>query len=352
MSSPFASPLQQGDLARAHGQPLCSAEIRRSPADFEVTEELGFAPSGDGEHDLLWIRKTGANTQWVARQLARYAGVHERDVGYSGLKDRHAVTLQWFSVRRPNRDGTSWQALTVDGVEILDVQRNARKLRRGAHSGNAFRIALRANAIEQFEHVVRERAADISANGIPNYFGEQRFGRNGQNLVLAEQVFGGKRVRRDLRGYALSAARAFLFNAILSGRVSASDWNQLLEGDVANLDGTGSVFSVAELTADLELRCAAQDLHPTGTLWGDGAPLTAGDVAEREQAVASALPMLASGLCAARVDAGSRALRARVTEFSVTADADVIWLEFRLPSGAYATAVLREIASYESFSKT
>ncbi|NNC77863.1 MAG: tRNA pseudouridine(13) synthase TruD [Woeseiaceae bacterium] len=351
--SPNAAPTRyRGDLARAFGRPLLNAEIRRSPDDFQVTEELGFAPSGDGEHDVLWVRKSGANTQWVARQLARHAGVHERDVGYCGLKDRHAVTLQWFSARRPNRDGTRWDTFAAEGVEIVDVQRNARKLRRGAHSGNRFRVALRADAIEQLQESMQERASHISATGIPNYFGEQRFGRNGQNLDLAEQVFAGKRVRRELRGFAISAARAFLFNAILSDRVAASNWNHLLRGERANLDGTGSVFSVDELTADLHARCDEQDIHPTGTLWGDGAPKSTLEVAELEQAVVKKFPMLADGLCAARIDADSRPLRARVADFSVSTNAGAIWLEFRLAKGAYATAVLREIADYESFNRT
>lgn len=340
------------DAPRALGGPVLKATIRNQAQDFQVSEELGFDLSGDGEHDFLWIRKTGANTEWVARQLARHAGVQSRDVGYAGMKDRHAVTKQWFSVRRPNRDGTDWSALAAEGVEVLDVGRNARKLRRGAHAANHFRIALRGDAINQHVNDVQTRAAEISAHGIPNYFGEQRFGRNGQNLVLAEQMFAGKRLRRESRGHALSAARSCIFNAILSRRVAGKNWNRLLPGDLANLDGSGSVFPIDDVSDELQLRCREQDIHASATLWGDGAPLVAGAAALIENSVAAEFSTLADGLCKARVDAASRALRARVADLVVQLDDGAIWLEFRLSRGAYATAVLREIADYESFSST
>ena len=99
---------------RAHGDPLFPASIRNQPSDFQVVENLGFEFSGSGEHDYLWIEKTGANTEWVARQLARHAEVPAKDVGYAGLKDRHAVTQQWFSV--PRWHSPDWQALDVEGV--------------------------------------------------------------------------------------------------------------------------------------------------------------------------------------------------------------------------------------------
>lgn len=347
-----APTMMRENAPRALGPTVLQASIRNQAQDFQVTEELGFDLSGDGEHDFLWICKTGANTEWVARQLARQAGVHSRDVGYAGMKDRHAVTRQWFSVRRPNRDGTDWSALAAEGVEVIEVGRNARKLRRGAHAANHFRIALRGDAIEQYANDVQTRAAEISAHGIPNYFGEQRFGRNGQNLALAEQMFSGKRLRRESRGHALSAARSCIFNAILSRRVAEQSWNRLLPGDLANLDGSGSVFPIDEVTDELQSRCDEQDIHASATLWGDGAPLVTGDAAAIETSVVAEFSTFADGLCRARVDAGSRALRARVADLTVQVEDGAIWLDFRLSKGVYATAVLREIADYESFSST
>ncbi len=194
------------DWQRAFGGPVFQGLIKQSPSDFQVTEVLGFAPSGDGEHDFLWIEKAGANTVWVARSLARYAGVADRDVGYAGLKDRHALTRQWFSVRRPSGDGTDWQSYEQSGVRILDVSRNQRKLKRGANIANQFRIAIHSACNDQ--EAMSKRLEQIRCNGVPNYFGEQRFGRDGGNMRLVNDLFAGKRLKRDKRSIALSTARS------------------------------------------------------------------------------------------------------------------------------------------------
>ena len=331
------------DWARAHGGPLLDAQIRRTPDDFLVTEIIDFELTGDGEHDFLWIEKTDANTAWVSRQLARHAVVPPVDVGYAGLKDRRAITQQWFSVRRPTGAGTDWAAFDADGVQILKIERHNRKLRRGAHRANAFRIALRSVAIDEQRESIRERIQLIAASGVPNYFGEQRFGRDGGNLELVQSVFAGRRVRRDKRSIAISAARSFLFNQILDARVRKKTWNRLETGDLANLDGSASVFSVDELTPELVQRCSAGDLHPTGSLWGDGAPCTTANVAEAECDAVASYESFTAGLSKARVEAASRPLRLPVADFTVEFDAGVAWLAFRLQKGSYATTVLREL---------
>jgi tRNA pseudouridine13 synthase len=345
------------DWPRVHGEPVCSAVLRSRPSDFQVVEELGFAAAGDGEHDLLHIEKTGTNTEWLARQLARHAGVPTVDVGYAGLKDRDAVTSQYFTVRRPNRDGTDWSALVLDGVRILEIERHNRKLRRGAHTGNRFRIAIRGSGLLEKASLISARWQQLTLVGVPNYFGSQRFGRNGSNLDLARSVLAGKRVKRDKRSFAISAARSFLFNEILAARIGAGSWDRLLAGELANLDGSGSVFAITDPTPELRERCAAQDIHPTGCLWGDGAPLSTGAAAALETAALVSWPDLTDGLLRARVAADSRALRVVPRDTGLElgpSDAaeddadpadkmDVVWLSFRLPRGAYATAVLREL---------
>lgn len=332
------------DWARAHAAPLFPAEIRKSPEDFKVDEVLGFEPSGDGEHDLLLIRKTGTNTAWLARQLAQVADVPARDVGYAGLKDRNAVTTQWFSVRRPSGTGTDWSRLDLDGVDILEHTRNARKLRRGAHTGNRFRIALRGSELAIYADELRARLDAIRAAGIPNYFGEQRFGRGGGNLDLARSVFAGKRVKREKRNIAISAARSLIFNDILDRRIREGSWDSLRTGDVANLDGTGSVFKVEDVTQDLVQRCAAFDIHPTATLWGKSAPCSSFEVADLETEIAARHEDLASGLVVLGVDASSRSLRVVPSDLEVNIEEEVVWLSFGLQRGSYATVVLREIA--------
>ncbi|MDJ0910387.1 MAG: tRNA pseudouridine(13) synthase TruD [Woeseiaceae bacterium] len=329
------------DWARAHGEPLFTGRIRERPQDFIVDEELGFAPSGDGEHDLLRIRKTSANTAWVARQLAAFAGIPARDVGYCGLKDRHAVTSQWFSVRRIGTN--DWDAFEASGVEVIEVLAHRKKLRRGSHRGNAFRIALRPTADVPPVPVVEERLKAVERHGVPNYFGEQRFGRGGSNIALAERLFAGQRMKRDKRSIALSAARSFLFNAILDRRVRDGSWDAALPGELVNLDGSRSVFSAGE--EDLADRLSALDVHPTASLWGRGAPL-ADDVARAlEREIVGEFPALVEGLEQAGVDAGHRPTRVRVQDLEWSASDNVLAVTFTLPSGAFATSVLREIAT-------
>lgn len=126
-----------------YGSPSGTGVIRSQPADFMVKEQLGFEPSGTGEHVFLQIEKTGENTDYVARLLARFAKVRQRDVGYAGLKDRHAVTCQWFSVWLPGQAEPNWAELASDNLKILHTIRHARKLKRGALAGNHFQIIIR-----------------------------------------------------------------------------------------------------------------------------------------------------------------------------------------------------------------
>ena len=307
--------------------PLFAARIRAKPEDFQVTEELGYEFTGDGEHDFLYIEKTGANTEWVARQLARFADVPAKDVGYSGLKDRHAITKQWFSVPRWN--SPDWRSLEVEGVNVLDVQCHNRKLRRGAHKANRFRIVLRGERLHEHADAIEERVQLIREHGVPNYFGPQRFGRGGGNIELANVWASGKRLPRHKRSIAISTIRSFLFNESLDVRVKGGTWNSLVPGDTANLDGTGSVFAVDEVEEELIRRGKELDIHPAGELVGDGS--TAGP----ENWIAA--------LEKARVEAGTRSLRLRVSDLVCEFGEDAVVLSFSLGRGAFATSVLREI---------
>lgn len=331
------------DWATAYARPDLQVEFRRQPSDFLVTENLSYALDGAGEHEYLWVEKCGANTDWVAGQLAKYSGTSPRDVGYAGMKDRHAITRQWFSVR-PGKV-VNWDEFVAPGVSILACERHGRKLRRGAHAGNSFRIALRAAEIPEHTEQLEARLVLIAAQGVPNYFGEQRFGRGGGNLDLCRSMFAGRRLSRSKRSIALSAARSLLFNAILDVRVRNGTWNTLLPGELANLDGSGSVFAVNSVDAELVARCAALDIHPSGSLWGDGSPSSAGAVAALEAAVVAEHAELVAGLVAARMQPASRALRMPVAALRWSFADGVLWLEFSLGKGSFATTVLRELVS-------
>lgn len=330
------------DLPYAHGGPPLIARLRATPEDFVVDEDLGFAPDGTGEHVFVRIEKRGANTDWVARELARYAGVAPDAVGYAGLKDRHAVTRQTFSVAVPVRREIDWSALAHDEFRVLDAARHGRKLKRGALRGNRFEIELR--------DVSGDRAAAdavlarIAQAGVPNYYGEQRFGRDDGNVERARAMFAGRRVQRHERSLLLSAARSHLFNAVLAQRVDAGDWNGGGDGDVWMLDGRNSIFGPEPYTPELAARVARRDVHPTGPLWGRGALRSSGDVAGRERAAADAERDLADGLEHAGLEQERRSLRLFAQGLEWEWRASSLRLAFALPAGCYATTLLREIA--------
>jgi tRNA pseudouridine13 synthase len=334
------------DPPAAWGGPLATAVLRASPEDFEVQEILGFSASGAGPHALLTIRKRGANTEWVARELARVAGCKPFEVGFAGLKDRNAVTTQAFTVPRGKREAADFIGLAGEGWQVLEAAAHQRKLPRGALEGNRFVITLRQLACDEAR--LRERLDGIAAGGVPNYFGPQRFGREAGNLAQVLRAAENAGVRRPSRGrsdqgFTLSAARSLIFNAILTARVEAGNWNRLLAGDVANLDGRGSVFAVEAQDAELERRCTALEIHATAPLPGEGESLARGDVLELENAVAAQFPEALAVIRAERMNAERRALRLRVRDFSYEYRGDALRLGFALSAGSFATAVLREI---------
>ena len=313
----------------AHGAPLFTAQLRSQPADFQVVENLGWDLSGDGEHDYLWLEKEGNNTDWVAQRLAEFAGVPEKDIGFAGMKDRHAITQQWFSVPRWNKP--DWCVFEEEGIRILQVGRHLRKLKRGAHDTNSFRIVLRyAEPIDQA--VVTERIERIRALGVPNYYGEQRFGRGGSNIGLADAWAKGKRLSRNKRSLAISTVRSYVFNETLSTRVEGGTWNQIVLGDKANLDGSGSVFLVPEIDSEITERCKQMDIHPALDLAGEGSSI---EPAHWQRA-----------LDKARVATDQRALRLRVQNLEYLFEEGALTLSFTLGRGAFATSVLRELCRW------
>ncbi|MEN8205980.1 MAG: tRNA pseudouridine(13) synthase TruD [Pseudomonadota bacterium] len=331
-------------LAYAFGKPTVTGRLRQAAEDFCVTEIPLVEPGGEGEHVWLWIRKRKENTQWVAEQLARFAAVHPRQVSYAGQKDRQAVTEQWFSVQLPGRDEPDWEVMNSDTLTVLRHARHSRKLRRGTLKGNRFRI--RVCGLGGDDSGLEGRLIAIGNEGVPNYFGEQRFGRDGSNLLNAQRLFAnpGLRFSRNKRSLTLSAARSFLFNQVLSQRVNASTWNSPLDGDAMQLDGSHSFFIVETLDAELIARVRQQDVHPTGPLHGRGENPARGACRELEQSVLADYPDWCEGLETAGLKQDRRALRLRVNDLSWdrNSSGDLL-LEFSLPAGAYATCVLREL---------
>ncbi len=341
IESPEWTPL--AELPHAFGAPPLSGHLRTTTADFQVDEVLGFEPDGEGEHALLLVRKIGLNTDELARQLARHAGLRPRDVGYCGLKDRNAVTSQWFSLGLAGRQEPDWTALNSERIQVLEVHRHRRKLRRGTARGNRFRIGV-ADVVGERE-AAEECLATLRKQGAPNYFGEQRFGRDYGNLERAEQLFQGtlKRVNPHLRGLYLSAARSQIFNELLARRVRAGSWNRVLAGDLMQLEGSRSWFPVVEPDAAIEQRVGEGDIHPTGPLWGRGVVPSSGAVAAEEQELAEHFTPWCRGLERFGLKQERRALRMPLHELEWAWGDASLEVEFRLPSGCFATSVLREL---------
>ena len=325
----------------AYGTPPAAGALRQEPEDFCVEEELGFTPAGSGEHLLLRVQKRNANTSWVARQLARAAGCGAAAVGFAGLKDRRALAVQWFSVPRPRRE-IDWARLGQRDFTVLESHAHHRKLPRGALAGNRFRVRIRTGGSgAELAALLAPRLAAIERAGVPNYFGPQRFGRDGANLTPPA----GAPLSREQRGFLLSAARSLLFNALLAARVRDGDWDRLRAGDVAVLDGRGSIFAVEQPDESLVLRCAQLAIHPTGPLWGVGLPPSAGLVQALEIRVTEQWPAQRALCEQAGMRQERRSLRLRVAGLALEQESQAVLLSFGLPRGGFATAVLRELVT-------
>ncbi len=342
-------------LPHAHGEPLLRAQIRTVPEDFQVTEILGFEEklTGEGQHQWLQIEKRNLNTDQVAGLIARHVGVKRRNVSFAGLKDRNAVTRQWFSVDMARREEPDWSALEDDRLKILQITRHAKKLRRGALKGNRFLLRLRdvqtasnENLDQAAKESVAQRLEQIAQRGVPNYFGEQRFGRDGENVERAVAMFRGEYEprNRNERGILLSAARSEIFNQICAARVEQNTWDATLPGDWFALAGSRSGFLVEEIDAEIERRIAEFDIHPTGALWGKGDLHSGGTVKALEMQIAENHAELRQGLENAGLEQDRRPLRLvpESLEWNWT-EADQLELSFSLPAGSYATMVLREL---------
>ena len=338
MSDPVAP------LPRAWGGVAGSGSLRVSPEDFQVVEDLGLEPSGAGEHVFLKIRKRNLNTLEVAGHIARLAGVRQRDVSYAGLKDRAAVATQTFSVHLPGKPEPDWRALEGDNLRVLDARRHHRKLRRGTLRGNHFR--LRIPDFHGDAGLLAQRLEQVSAGGVPNYFGSQRFGREGSNLQRAQALFAGelKKVRRDKRSIWLSAARSWLFNLVLAERVRQGNWNRLLEGDVMQLAGRSGQFH-ARHDNDLAERLERQEVHVTGPLCGrpGRALVPEGMALALEQKVLASRQAWTEGLRRFGLEQDRRPLGMRVMDLQWGLQGTQLELGFRLGRGSYATVVMREL---------
>lgn len=367
-------------LHYAYGQPECEGIYKVLPQDFIVEEQIAYPLSGDGEHLWCWVEKTGENTDWVLQQLAKWAAVSPSKIGVAGQKDRHAVTRQWFSIQLPGLVNPQIDDFKVPNVTILKSVRHQRKLQTGGLSGNRFTVVIR-NIQSRTEgetdiiQALQARLNLIKEQGVPNYYGEQRFGIHGRNLKQGEKLLAGElpKVKRNQKSLYLSSIRSWMFNALLSERIQQQNWNQLLPGDVLQLEGSNKWF-IEDGSTELAQRVNALDLHPTGALFGRGDLPTEKSALEIEQSMAEPFKAWIVGLDHYGVKQDRRALRLLPLELewqwiacstesedalsmafdklSFESDwrtAPALQLSFSLRSGSYATMVMRELLQGQDY---
>ena len=323
-----------------------SADIRSKTEYFQVDEQLPFEVDGSGGHVWLKVQKQGINTDWLAGELATFAGVAQVAIGYAGLKDRHAITRQWFSINLEGHTEPDWSEFETDDIKIIEQTRHGKKLKRGVLAGNHFK--LRLSDLQGEQSLWQDNLQQIEQQGVPNYFAEQRFGHQLGNLYRVEHWFstGKAPKKRNQKSIYLSAARSWLFNLVLAERIRQDNWNQALLGDVMLLAGTkASSFNVDKVDEKLSTRLNTMDIHITGPLWGRGRTANSSDSLLLEENVLADWQDWQQGLEKAGLSQERRSLRLFPIGFKWQfMDDNQLELEFFLPAGCYATAVLRELA--------
>lgn len=324
--------------------PKSTALLKQQCADFVVREDLGYEMSGEGEFVALKVRKTGCNTLFVGEKLAKFAGVSERNMGYAGLKDRQAITEQWFCLQMPGQDTPDFRRFELEGVEILAVTRHHRKIRTGSLQGNHFEILLRDT---QETDELKARLNFVENVGFPNYFTEQRFGRDGHNLTQALRWAKGEiKVKdRKKRSFYLSAARSEIFNLVVAARIEQDLAQQVLPNDIVQLNGSHSWFKADETEdlAELQVRLNQQDILLTAPLIGEENP-AASDI---ENAIVEQHNAFSPLMKQEKMKAARRPLLMRAQDFQWQFVEEGLKLSFYLPAGSYATALIRELVNYK-----
>ncbi len=331
----------------AFGGPVCEAKFKQFPHDFVVIERLPFAADGEGPHWLVEIEKTDMNTLDLLDALSRHLKIPRRSVGYSGLKDRFAMTRQFVTVPANNLPEDTVRESADTHWKVIGVTAHRRKLRVGSHRQNAFEITLRdIPDDDKIRKDLELKLDQIDRTGAPNYFGPQRFGNDGANLRKATQFFDGTRkLPRQQHRFAVSAARSFVYNAVVARRVKDGTWNTLLDGEAVSLDGNSSWFDYAKLDDNFQTRLDEFDIHPSGPMWGTGKSPATGEARRVELDAIASLELYTKGLEQLGLKQERRALRQRVSDLTWNFEDDTLTLGFALNKGCFATSVLRELVS-------
>ena len=325
------------------GKPTAKAKLKAQPEHFRVIENLGYPLSGKGEHLMVRIRKTGENTTYVANELAKACGVKSKDVSWAGLKDRHAVTEQWLSVHLPDGGLPNLAQFEVDHptIEILEMTRHNKKLRPGDLKENHFVVTL--SETTDIDDVI-QRLEVVKEQGVPNYFGAQRFGKEGNNLHEARR-WGRENVRtrnQNKRSMYLSTARSWIFNHIVSQRIEQGVFNQFINGDIA-LHGKEATLVDQNNLVSLQAELNAEQVQISAALAGDNALPTQDQALAIEQPCLDNEKDLMALICGNRMRHDRRAISLKAKDLVWSVDNDMITLNFTLDSGSFATSIVREL---------
>lgn len=334
------------ELSFLHDQSNLSADLKSCNNDFIVDEVMSITMSGEGEHSWLHITKNGSNTDFVANELAKFAEVKSSAVSYAGLKDKNAITTQWFSVHLPGITEPDWELCQSNDFVINSVHRHSRKLKRGALSANRFKIRLQQ--LQGSEADWQNQLILIAKTGVPNYFGKQRFGHQMNNLNRASELIDKNKLRRlkpHKRGIYLSAMRSWIFNQIVSRRLQDRCFFSPIEGDVFMLSASHACF-YEELSENITARLENNEINLTAALWGKGESMAKSLVEELERAIAMQFSSFAETIEKVGMKQERRAMRLIPVDMQWQFEADKsLLLSFELPKGSYATSVLRELCN-------
>ncbi|CEG55529.1 tRNA pseudouridine(13) synthase TruD [Legionella fallonii] len=333
------------DWPRVYSQPKSTASFKSVPDDFQVYEFFDSQFSGQGEHIVLKIEKKGLTTEEVVKSLARLINKPAKLISYAGLKDRQALTTQWLSIHAPGEHIEGVDSLAAPGWRVLESTRHHKKLKPGFLTGNHFVMRLRD--VSNPEDVI-QRIEQIKITGVPNYFGEQRFGIEGGNLLKAEELLvNGRKVKdRFLKGMYCSAARSWLYNLILAKRVNESTWNRPLLGDVMQLSGSNSIFVIDEVDEEITRRIKENDISPASPLPGKTKNKVKGAALQLIEDIYRDWQPWLAGLERLGLEESWRANILHIKQLNYTLQEQQLELAFTLPAGSYATALLRELVLY------
>ena len=318
--------------------------IREELEDFEVVEIPAYEPSGEGEHLFVRLRKRDFTTKEAVKRLARALDVDPGAAGWAGMKDRRAVTEQWVSLHEATAEAAL--AVELEGIEVLDAIPHSSKLKTGHLLGNRFRLRVRGTPADRLDDV-RSALATLVETGIPNYFGLQRFGRDGDNYERARSwiVDGGRAPRgRFERKILVSSLQSELFNRLVAARVRQGELGRVFEGELVRKTETGGMFTVEDVE-EAQGRADAWELSPTGPMFGSKMRWPNGEAADRERALLEEAGITLEDLKRmGRSGQGTRRpVRIRLGEAELFPEEDGFAVQFTLPKGSYATVVIDQL---------